>query len=153
MEQISIQRLKLLHPKLRDEAVMLYTEAVRRTPVGTHPLIVQTLRTFEEQDALYQKGRTRPGPKVTNSKPGQSFHNFGLACDFCLQVNGKLKWTVNKDWMTVVNIFKASGWESGLDWKSFTDAPHLQRTFGYTWQQLLIKHKAGEVDENGYIII
>jgi hypothetical protein len=36
-------------------------------------------RSWEAQEALYAKGRTAPGPKVTNAKPGSSMHNFGLA--------------------------------------------------------------------------
>lgn len=152
-DKISIGRLELLHPKLREEAIRLYREAVRITPVGVHPFIVQTLRTFEESDALYQKGRTRPGPKVTNAKAGQSYHNYGLALDFCNQINGKLVWTVDKNWMKVVDLFKSAGWEWGGDWKSLKDYPHLEKRFGLHWKDLLKKHEAEEVDKNGYVII
>jgi peptidoglycan L-alanyl-D-glutamate endopeptidase CwlK len=81
-DEVSINRLKLLHPAIRQDAIDAYNEAVRKTPVGVHPVIVQTLRTFEEQDLLYQKGRTRPGPIVTNARAGQGYHNYGLAIDF-----------------------------------------------------------------------
>jgi peptidoglycan L-alanyl-D-glutamate endopeptidase CwlK len=114
---------------------------------------VQTLRTFEEQDALYQKGRTRPGPKVTNAKPGTSYHQYGLAIDFCNQINGKLVWKVDKNWMKVVGLYKAAGWSWGGDWKGFQDQPHLEKTFGYHWRDLLKKHQNEEVDKNGYVII
>jgi peptidoglycan L-alanyl-D-glutamate endopeptidase CwlK len=152
-DTVSIARLELLHPKLRDEAILLYNEAVRITPKGVHPFIVQTLRTFEEQDALYQKGRTRPGPKVTNAKPGTSYHQYGLAIDFCNQINGKLVWKVDKNWMKVVGLYKAAGWSWGGDWKGFQDQPHLEKTFGYHWRDLLKKHQNEEVDKNGYVII
>lgn len=150
-DSTSLKRLQLLHPAIREDAIQAYNEAVKKTPVGVHPVIVQTLRTFEEQDLLYQKGRTRPGPKVTNAKAGTSYHNYGLAIDFCLELNGKLVWSVNKDWMTVVNIFKAHGFEWGGDWKSFKDYPHLEKTFGHKWQELLAFHKAKTVDCNGYV--
>ena len=38
-------------------------------------------RTCAQQNALYAKGRTKPGPKVTNARCGFSNHNFGLALD------------------------------------------------------------------------
>ena len=43
--------------------------------------IISGLRTYAEQDALYAKGRTAPGPKVTNARGGFSNHNFGIAFD------------------------------------------------------------------------
>lgn len=150
---ISLERLNKLHPSIRQDAIAAYNEAVRLTPQNVHPVIIQTLRTFEEQDLLYQKGRTRPGPKVTNAKPGTSYHQYGLALDFALQVNGKTIWEVNKDWMTVVNIFKKHGFESGLDWKTLKDAPHLEKKFGLTWRDLLAKYKNKDVDCNGYVVL
>lgn len=46
------------------------------------------LRTYDEQDKLYAKR-----PKVTNARGGQSMHNFGIAGDVCLFVDGKDVWT------------------------------------------------------------
>jgi hypothetical protein len=43
------------------------------------------------------------------------------------------------DWMEVINVFKAHGWEAGIDWK-FKDAPHLQKLHGYQWPALLDKY-------------
>ena len=151
-DKVSIGRLQLLHPSIRQEAIEAYREAVKATPVGVHPVIIQTLRTFEESDLLYQKGRTRPGPIVTNSKAGQSYHNYGFALDFALQVNGKIIWNVTKDWMTVVNIFKKHGFSWGGDWKgSFKDYPHLEKAFGYNWKDLLALYKNNEFDCDGYV--
>lgn len=140
----SIEKLNLLHPKIRQQALDAYAEAVRETPNGVHPVIDQTERTFAESDALYQKGRTTPGPKVSNAKAGQSLHNYALALDFHLVVNGKDVWDVNHDWMTVVNIFKAHGFEWGGSWESFKDYPHLQKTLGHKWQDLLVLHNEGK---------
>lgn len=148
---VSIGRLNLLHPKIRQDAIEAYNEAVRITPVGVHPFIVQTLRSFEESDALYQKGRTRPGPIVTNAKAGQSYHNYGLALDFCLQINGKLSWTVDKNWMKVVDCFKKRGFDWGGDWRTFKDQPHLEKRMGYNWRQLLQLHNAGRM-KDGYVV-
>jgi hypothetical protein len=49
---------------------------------GLAVLVTQGLRTWQEQDQLYAKGRTVPpigkAFVVTNAKGGQSYHNFGL---------------------------------------------------------------------------
>ena len=45
-------------------------------------LITSGYRTKTEQDALYALGRTKVGKIVTNSKGGQSSHNFHIAIEF-----------------------------------------------------------------------
>ena len=140
MEFESLKKLQLLDPILRKDAIEAYNKAVADTPVGVHPIITSTLRTFQEQAALYAQGRTTPGPIVTNAKPGQSLHNYGLAVDFALQIGGKLVWEVDENWMIVVNCFKEKGFDWGGSWKTFKDFPHLQKTFGYNWKDLLVMH-------------
>lgn len=153
MEQTSIERIKKLHPKVRDKFMAAYLEAVRVTPVGVHPFITQGMRTFAESDALYAQGRTKPGNIVTNAKAGQSYHNYGLAVDFVNQVNGVAKWTVDDNWMKVVAVFKKHGFSWGGDWKSIKDYPHFEMSLGYSVSQLLALHKAGKVDKEGYVLI
>ena len=153
METKSIERLNQLHPLIRQKALDAYNEAVRVTPVGVHPYITQTIRTFKESDDLYAQGRTKKGNIVTNAKAGQSYHNYGLALDFVNQVDGVAKWTVDKNWITVINVFKKHGFVAGIDFKSIPDAPHFEMTLGYTWKQLLALYNAGKVDANGYVII
>ena len=48
---------------------------------GIQIKVISGTRSFEEQDALFAKGRTAPGPKVTNARGGFSNHNFGIAFD------------------------------------------------------------------------
>lgn len=153
MDAVSIGRLQQLHPAIRKDAIAAYNKSVQATPKNVHPVIIQTLRTFEEQELLYEKGRSRPGQIVTNAKPGQGYHNYGLAIDFCLQVDGKLIWHVTKDWMTVVNIFKSYGFSWGGDWKSLKDYPHLEKNIGHHWSELLALHNSGKIDEQGYVIL
>lgn len=136
----SIKQLNTLHPKLREIAIQAYNEAVKATPLGIHPIISQGYRSFEESDKLYQQGRTTPGEIVSNAKAGSSYHNYGLSLDIGLIINGKQSWDVDHNWMIVINTFKKYNFEWGGDWKSFKDYPHLQMRFGYTWQQLLVKH-------------
>lgn len=150
-DKISIDRVFLLHPKIRSEVMTLIDKAEAKLP-NTAIRIVQGLRTFEEQNKLYAQGRTLPGNRVTNSKGGQSYHNYGLAIDFALlydkDKNGNyesLSWDILKDfdkdgesdWMEVVDIFEDAGYTWGGRFQSIKDNPHLEKTFGYNWRVLL----------------
>jgi len=153
METKSIERLNQLHPAIRQKALDAYAEAVAKTPQGVHPLITQTLRTFAESDALYAQGRTKKGSIVTNASAGQSYHNYGLALDFCLVIDGKTSWVIDKNWLLVISIFKKHGFVSGNDFKSIKDAPHFEMTFGNHWKTLLAKVKLNQTDTDGYVIL
>ena len=160
-DQKTIDRIKLLHPKLRDEAAQIYDEICAALTGRAMCRFGFTLRTFAEQNEIYAQGRTKPGNIVTKAKGGLSMHNYGLAIDIVLIIDGKTaSWDVKgdfdgdgkSDWMEVVTIFKQYGWEWGGDWK-FYDAPHFQKTFGYSVRQLLALHEAGKVDDHGFVKI
>jgi peptidoglycan L-alanyl-D-glutamate endopeptidase CwlK len=166
-DQKTLERIQLLHPKLRDEALELYDEIVASLTGSAICRFAYTLRTFAEQDALFAQGRSKPGKRVTNAKGGQSYHNYGLAIDIVLLVdkdkNGTFEtaaWDLKTDfdgdkkadWMEVVQIFKRYGFEWGGDWK-FVDAPHFQKTFGKSIYELRALHTAGKVDKNGFVLI
>lgn len=150
MDKITESRINLLHPKVRDEVTKIINEANAALTKHSQVRIVQGLRTIEEQDGLYALGRTKPGKRVTNAKGGSSFHNYGLAIDFCLLIDGKeISWDMAKDydedkkadWTEVVEIFKKYGWEWGGNWSSIKDYPHFQKVFGNSWQTLLDRYK------------
>ena len=165
VDKITVERIKLLHPKVRDEVMKVYLEEI--VPVLDGKAICRfayTLRTDAEQNALYAQGRSKlydaKGKRlgiVTNAKAGQSTHNYGLAFDIVLLLNNakQASWDVKTDfdgdgkadWLEVVEIFKHHGWTLGGDWK-FKDMPHFEKTFGMTWQQLSKLKK----DKNGYVI-
>lgn len=155
-DQVTVDRINKLHPLLREEALLIYDE-VEVTLTGRATVrYAFTLRSFEEQQALYDQGRITPGKKVTNAKPGQSYHNYGLAVDMVLIIDGiEASWDVKKDWdadkqsdwMEVVMIFKKYGWEWGGDWVTFKDMPHFQKTFGHNWKDLLKLHNEKEFIE------
>ena len=154
-------KIELLHPVLRNQAQSLYEEANRRLTGRANMLIVSTLRTFAEQDELYAQGRTKPGKRITNAKGGQSLHNYGVAIDFALIIDGKTaSWEDLKDfdgdrkadWMEIVEVFEQAGWEWGGRWKSFTDKPHLQKTFGNDWRTLLKRTQDGKM-KDGYVLL
>lgn len=149
MDRISVQRIELLHPKIKSIALEAYATAFSELRGDAFPRITQGLRTFEEQQEIYDQGRSKPGKIVSNAKPGSSFHNYGLALDFCLIVNDReISWNMVKDydgdkisdWMEVVNIFQRFGFFWGGNFKSIKDYPHFEMTFGYGWRQLLEKH-------------
>ena len=78
----SLDKMEKVHPKL----VEVMKEAIENSPFDFR--ITDGARTTEEQFALYQKGRTLPGPKVTNcdGKKFKSNHQiksdgFGHAVD------------------------------------------------------------------------
>lgn len=161
-DKVSIDRVAKLHPKIRDEVKALIEQAEAGLPEYMAIRIVQGLRTFEEQDALYQQGRTKPGKIVTKAKAGSSFHQYGLSFDFCFVIdkdgNGSFEfvsWDTLKDydkdgmpdWKEVVKVFEDAGYEWGGRWATIVDAPHIQKTFGYTWKQLLAKYNAKDFIE------
>lgn len=159
MDKITIERIQLLHPKLRQEAALIYAEICGRL-TNCICRFAFTLRTFAEQDKLYQQGRTTPGQIVTNARKGLSYHNYGMAIDIVLIKDGKPLWDTKvdfdkdgkSDWLEIVQIFKEHGWEWGGDW-GFKDYPHFQKTLGYSVRQLLTLHEQGRVDKNGFVLI
>lgn len=151
-----MSKIDLLHPAIREEVRTLVNKVNTEILKSDVKMIVtQTLRTFEEQTALFNQR-----PKVTNAMAGQSFHNYGLAFDFCLVKGGRTIWDVAKDfdgdkqpdWMEVVKVFKDAGYVWGGNFRSISDKPHFEKTFGHTWQQLLALKKEGKTI-NGYVIL
>lgn len=151
MDPITLKRIELLHPKLREEAKQIYTEICAALTGRSICRFAYTLRTLEEQAALYAQGRTTKGSIVTNAKPGDSFHNYGLAIDIVLLIdkdgNGTFEtasWDTKSDfdadtksdWLEIVNIFKAHKWTWGGDFKSFKDYPHFEKTNGKSISQI-----------------
>lgn len=163
------KKIETLHPKIREDAQKCIDLANSRLTGRAKVFVVYCLRTNKEQDDLYSLGRTKVNPdgksasrplgyKVTNAKGGQSIHNYGLALDFALMVDGKtLSWNdvVDydgdnvSDWMEVVKSFEENGWEWGGRWSSFIDKPHLQKTFGHSWRDL----RSAKRSLDGYVII
>jgi peptidoglycan L-alanyl-D-glutamate endopeptidase CwlK len=105
------------------------------------------LRTIEEQDALYAKGRTTPGNRVTNARGGQSWHNFGLAVDLVEdgdpdKVGVQWDWSNTADYLRIGDFAKMVGLDWGGFWKSLKDYPHVELTMGLTLNEanLLYSH-------------
>jgi len=114
--------LEDLHPLVADKAKQLVELAAAE---DIEILVTSTLRTFEEQAELFAIGRTTPGNKVTNAKPGESWHNFGLAFDVVPLVNGKAIFN-SPFWNRIGKLGKQVGLFWGGDFKSFKDKPHFE---------------------------
>lgn len=129
MDSVTVARLRSVHPILKDRVTRLITQLETE---GVTVRVTQGLRTWEEQDALYARGRTAPGPRVTNCPGGRSYHNFGLAVDCVPSLPGNV---YNPDWNNTHPTWKRMealgmglGLVSGANWRSFPDAPHFQFT-------------------------
>ena len=90
-DQLSVDRVNKLHPKVRNAFKMIIEAA--EGELGITLRVTYGLRTMQEQATLYAQGRTTPGKKLTNAKPGQSYHNYGLAVDLVRMNGNKADWT------------------------------------------------------------
>jgi peptidoglycan L-alanyl-D-glutamate endopeptidase CwlK len=124
MKESSERRLKQLHPAVAAAVIATIADLADK---GTVVEVVQGLRTYEEQDALFAKGRTAPGQIVTQARGGESNHNFGLAADLCPFTNDKPDWNAPMAvWAAIGTAAMAHGLEWGGQWKKFLDKPHVQ---------------------------
>ncbi len=125
--------------------------ALARNEKGVTVIVVFTSRTLLEQKALWMQGRyilsdvngarrvagmpaltsNSDNKIVTKAKPGQSYHNFGLAFDCNFYLNGE--WISDpKDpfWKKVAAWAKECGLEWGGNFKGLFDGGHFQYSGG-----------------------
>lgn len=126
----SLEKLKGLHPRLIEFA----HELLKKSRYDF--TITAGKRTAEEQNLLYQKGRTMPGNIVTNCdgykyKSNHQIKNdgYGHAFDIAVLINNKITW----DPKYYIEVGKAAEQlmkdyeiEWGGNWKSFKDYPHFE---------------------------
>src|SRR3990167_3476125 len=121
-------------PYFKEKIDKLVLEAVNRglPTVAMH----MGLRTWEQQDGLYNLGRTVKNPDgaspekplgniVTKAKGGESWHCFGVASDMVFKPEGKWSWDLKYPWSALGKIGIDLGLEWGGVWK-FKDLPHFQ---------------------------
>jgi len=125
--QNSLNKLKGVHPLL----VNTLEAALQTSPYDF--AIVQGVRTQEEQNALYEQGRTKPGPIVTwtrNSNHLVKADGYGHAIDFAAFVEGAISWD-EKYYPQIADAILTAGkglgltLESGAYWKT-KDWGHIE---------------------------
>lgn len=131
---------------------------------GIDLLVTSTYRDFAAQAACFARGRTAPGEpcqcghksnpvgtcpkhpmglKVTNAKPGQSWHNWRCAFDVVPMIGSKPVWTDDLLWNRVGQIGKSIGLEWAGSWVTFPEKPHFQWTNGQDLATLLTRFPKG----------
>lgn len=119
-------KLEALEAETYKRAVAL----VERAAAAGIPIkVIETHRTRERQAWLYASGRTREGQRVTNARPGYTWHEYGRAFDVViLDGQGKAWWGAPVDrWDRLGKI----GEDLGLEWGGrfrFRDLGHFQHT-------------------------
>lgn len=143
VDERSAKNIATLHPKVQPIAVKFLNALNAKLPTGTVAKIISGTRTFAEQDALYAKGRTAPGPKVTNARGGYSNHNYGVAFDI-----GFFKGATYIDDGPHYDMAGPIGEQCGLSWggrwRRLVDKPHFEYPTGLSLAQMRQRVASGQ---------
>lgn len=100
-----------------------------RESTGDDLLLTCVHRSVEEQQALYARGRTKPGPKVTNVDGITTLSNHNLtparAVDVAVLTEGKVSWHP-EDYKPLGPLAERYGLLWGGNWVTLRDYPHLE---------------------------
>lgn len=121
---------------IKDAAVKLknaYEAAVvqwdQQHPSFPKPFLTCVYRSPQEQDALYNQGRTTKGPKVTNARGGQSKHNVypSKAIDIAFKTGRVVSWDVAyfREFARII-LSVDSGIKWGGNFRTIKDNPHFE---------------------------
>lgn len=150
-DPITNGRIDRLHPMLRDTARRFINRVEYMT--GIRLRVSDGIRTFYEQALLYGQGRWLPGPMVTNSMPGQSAHNFGLAIDVVEILNGRANYDLDFRKSMVATIAKQEGLFWGGEFRTFRDRPHFEISNGtFDWREAMRRYNERLFDDQGFIV-
>ena len=125
------RRIQDLHPDLQPICLKFLEQC---NAIGIDILITCTFRSWIEQEKLFAIGRSLPGRKVTNARPGQSKHNnmiegrpASTAFDIVPMRNGKPIWNAKDPvWQQCGEIGVGLGLEWAGNWTKFVEFPHFQ---------------------------
>lgn len=130
MPEVIPIKLSGVHPRLVAE-VLKILEAMKA--LGFPMIVTDGLRTLEQQQALFAKGRTAPGPIVTRADGVKNKSNhqakddgFGHAVDCAFLVNDKASWDDKLPWSLYAAMARSLGLTAGADWPNFPDRPHIE---------------------------
>ena len=121
-DERSERNIATLLPQVQPLARTLVESAAA---VGIAIKVISGTRTYEEQNTLYEQGRSKPDRVVTNARGGYSNHNFGIAFDIGVFEGGRYL-AESPAYKAVGAIGMKLGLEWGGNWKSIQDEPHFQ---------------------------
>jgi hypothetical protein len=132
-----------LHPTVQQLADALLAQ------IAAESLSVRmgfTFRTIEQQNQLFDQGRTTPGPIVTNARGGESLHNFGLAFDVLMfnKEGGYISNDSDASYAAAGRLGQGLGLTWGGAWLSPFDPSHFQFTDGLSLQQVQANANGGK---------
>lgn len=146
-------KIILLHPKFRSDFQSFIEHAEDELNISIS--LVQGFRTFAQQQALYEQGRSKPGPIVTWSPAGTSYHNYGLAGDVCPYKPGKQGLDWNYDFSKIAAIGKQYNITWGGDFPvGKKDADHFENKYGLNWRELYHRYNNKQfIPGTTYVVI
>jgi peptidoglycan L-alanyl-D-glutamate endopeptidase CwlK len=136
--------LRSLRPEFQGPARALLSRVSTALGPGVECIVTCTQRPREEQAALYALGRTKIGPKphdmarcafcasrlghrVTNAKPGSTYHEYGLALDVMLFRFGKgIEAITDPAWVAFGKLVDEAELCWGGHWTQ-RDGPHVEQ--------------------------
>ena len=84
--------------------------------LGPEWIVIDGLRSFQEQDAFYEQGRSRPGGVITRDRAGYSGHNYGTVAHIVPAINGQIQWDDNEGFLRMMVEAKKLGLATGGAW-------------------------------------
>ena len=125
-----VPKLVGVHPVLVEKITRVL---IAMDALGVPMTITAGLRTAEQQRALYEQGRTKPGAIVTNadgytkkSNHQEREDGYGHAVDLAFLVAGKPSWAESHPWALYGAMVKSQELKWGGDWESISDRPHAE---------------------------
>jgi hypothetical protein len=113
---------KMLHPAFRNRALRT---VARLNAEGIPFGIYEGMRGPWRQNHLYASGRNRSGRILTPVQAWDSLHQFGLAADFVLALEGRWSWDDDEAHSHMWDRLEAVGADEGLVSRP-GERPHLQ---------------------------
>jgi peptidoglycan L-alanyl-D-glutamate endopeptidase CwlK len=122
---------------------------VKLRAAGLDARAISGTRTYPEQAALFEQGRTTPGKIVTYARAGQSNHCFGIAVDVGIFAGGRY---LNGDQPGDLEPYRKAGELAagidGLEWGGLwpgkkEDLPHYQAATGLSLPEIRAAFEAG----------
>ena len=150
LDQNSLTMMNQLYPEFRARVFRIFNDVYSQH--GLKIKVTEGFRNFQRQKDLYDQGRSKPGKIVTHARPGETFHNYGLAVDCCFNVHGDpyLEKHPNGEflWSEIGRFASLYGVRWGGSFKSLIDKPHLECIYsGVTTDWLHMIYEAGGITQ------